>query len=98
VPWIIFYSNKSNERGRVITYVFQILCSFYEVKIQSFIDGFHPLLVSCLCYAAHRFERVLVRLPPPLLSFSFSLPVVLNRFDLFFVDCRLIASALEQVC
>jgi hypothetical protein len=33
---------------------------FYEVKIQSFVDEFHPLLVSCLCYAAHRFEHVLL--------------------------------------
>jgi hypothetical protein len=81
----------------VVTYVFQILCSFYEVKIQSFIDGFHPLLVSCLCYAAHRFERVLLVRCHRHLSFSFSLPVVLNRFDLFFVDCRLIALALQQV-
>jgi hypothetical protein len=43
-----------------VTYVFQILCSFYEVKIQNFVDEFHPLLVSCLCYAAHRFEHVLL--------------------------------------
>jgi hypothetical protein len=27
------------------------------------------------------------QLPPPLLIFLFSLPAVLNQFDLFFVDC-----------